>query len=105
VTPAPTTAITPTPAATPTAAATNMSRVLIGPGSTANAAARRGARVLADGVLVDGPGAATAAIGNATQQTVGRAAGMAGAANPAAGRALRRDQSQTLVWTAAPMGG
>jgi len=105
VTPAPTTAITPTPVATPTAAATNMSRVLIGPGSTANAAARRGARVLADGVLVDGPGAATAAIGNATQQTVGRAAGMAGAANPAAGRALRRDQSQTLVWTAAPMGG
>ena len=48
VTPAPTTAITPTPAATPTTAATNMSRVLIGPGSTANAAARRGARVLAD---------------------------------------------------------
>lgn len=96
---APTTAITPTPAAT------NMSRVLIGPGSTANAAARRGARVLADGVLVDGPGAATAAIGNATQQTVGRATGMAGAANPAAARAPRRDQPQTSGWTAAPMGG
>lgn len=110
VTPAPTMAITPTPAATPTTAATNMSRVLIGPGSTANAAARRGARVLADGVLadgvlVDGPGAVTAAIGNATQQTVGRAAGMAGAANPAAARAPRRDQSQTSAWTAAPMGG
>ncbi len=104
-TPAPTTAITPTPAATPTTAATNMSRVLIGPGSTANAAARRWARVLADGVLVDGPGAATAAIGNATQQTVGRTAGMAGAANPAAARAPRRDQPQTSGWTAAPMGG
>lgn len=104
VTPSPTTAITPTPAATPTTAATNMSRVLIRPGSTANAAARSGARVLVDGVLADGPGAATAAIGNATQQTVGGAAGMAGAANPAAVRAPRRNQSRTSGRTAAPMG-
>jgi hypothetical protein len=110
VTPSPTTAATPAPTATPTTAATNMSRVLIGPGRTANPAARSGARVLVARVLVarvlvDRAGAATAALGNATQQTVSGAAGMAGAANPAAARAPRRDQAQTSGWAAAPMGG
>jgi hypothetical protein len=125
VTPSPTTAATPTPTATPTTAATNMSRVLIGPASTANAASRSGAtvlvarvlvarvlvarvlvaRVLVDGVLVDRAGAATAALGNATQQTRQRRRWDGRSGQPSRRPGPRRDQAQTSGWTAAPMGG
>ena len=101
VTPSPTAAATATAPATPTAAATNMSYAHIGPASTANAAARAGARLLVDGLArplprPDQAGPPASASG----------AESAAAASPAAARAAGRGEPHPPPAAAtAPMAG